>query len=250
VPQPGHRVCDEGPSRLTTMVFMSGAGGFFDSLRMTSQPCEQTTVHRSVDDSALADPEEWVDRHGTVLYRYAILRVRSPDRAADLVQNTFVEALRVRHPFAGRSSEQTWLIGILRHKIIDHLRKSESQTAAKGGDGDRSVEESPFDRRGRFKASVASWPLEPSMELDTREFWEIISRCLSKLPGSLADAFFLRELDGLDSDQIQRALGITPASLWNRLHRARSLLRECLQLNWFSSDNTDRLPRRRGPARS
>ena len=86
---------------------------------MSSQPCEETTALRSVDNDALADPDEWVDRHGDVLYRYTLLRVRSPELAADLVQDTFVEALRVRHSYAGRSSERTWLIGILRHKILD-----------------------------------------------------------------------------------------------------------------------------------
>jgi RNA polymerase sigma-70 factor (TIGR02943 family) len=217
---------------------------------MSSQPGDEATTLGSVDTDILADPDEWVDRHGTVLYRYALLRVRSPELAADLVQDTFVEALRVRHSFAGRSSEQTWLIGILRHKVIDHLRKSGRQVTAKGGDGDRSVMESPFDRRGRWKLGVASWPLEPSMELETREFWEIVSRCLAKLPGSLADAFLLRELDGLDSEQVQQALGITPASLWKRLHRARLLLRECLQSGWFGSGDSDRVPRRQGSERS
>ena len=70
------------------------------------------------------DAERWVDRHGDCLYRYALLRLRAPDLAADLVQETFLEALRVRASFAGRSSERTWLVGILRHKILDHYRRS------------------------------------------------------------------------------------------------------------------------------
>ena len=74
--------------------------------------------------NAVTDPEDWVDRHGDALYRYALLRLRSPDLAADVVQETFLEALRARSSFSGRSSERTWLVGILRHKIVDHLRKS------------------------------------------------------------------------------------------------------------------------------
>jgi RNA polymerase sigma-70 factor (ECF subfamily) len=229
---------------------LSGSEGFFDSLFMSSQPCEETTAISSVENDALADPVEWVDRHGDVLYRYTLLRVRSPELAADLVQDTFVEALRVRHSYAGRSSERTWLIGILRHKILDYLRKSAREPVTLGGGDDQATVESLFDRRGRWKAGVPTWPLEPSMELEAREFWDVLGDCLAKLPRSLADAFFLRELDGLESEQIQRVLGITPASLWKRIHRARSLLRECLQVHWFGSDNTDRLPRRRGPARS
>jgi RNA polymerase sigma-70 factor (ECF subfamily) len=224
---------------------LSGFPNPFDSLIMSSQPGEETTALRSADADtpALADPEEWVDRHGTVLYRYAILRVRAPELAADLVQDTFVEALRVRRSFGGRSSERTWLVGILRHKIIDHLRKSAREPAAMGFDAERGAVGSSFDRKGRWQARVPSWPREPSVELEMREFWDVFHRCLAKLPRSLADAFFLRELDGLDSEQVQRTLGITPASLWKRLHRARSLLRECLESGWFAPTMTDRVPR-------
>src|SRR5262249_60497286 len=80
---------------------------------------------------AVTDPETWVDRYGDGLYRYALLRLRAPDLAADVVQETFLEALRVRHTFARRSSERTWLIGILRHKIVDQLRRA-SREAANG----------------------------------------------------------------------------------------------------------------------
>ena len=69
--------------------------------------------------------------------------------------------------------------------------------------------------------------------LETREFWDVFSRCLSELPASLADAFFSRELDGLSAEEVQRIMGITPANLWTRLHRARSLLRRCLEEHWF-----------------
>jgi RNA polymerase sigma-70 factor (ECF subfamily) len=69
--------------------------------------------------------------------------------------------------------------------------------------------------------------------MESREFWEIFGRCLSELPQSLGDAFFLRELDGLRAGEVQQRLGITPANLWKRLHRARSMLRQCLESRWF-----------------
>jgi RNA polymerase sigma-70 factor (ECF subfamily) len=184
-------------------------------------------------DVQAADPEVWVDRYGDSLYRYALMRLRAPDLASDVVQETFLEALRGRHSFAGRSSERTWLIGILRHKIVDQLRRSVREAATGNGASPGASEESPFDRRGHWRVAPASWAGDPGREIESREFWEVFGRCLSRLPQGLADAFFLRELDGLDADEVQRALGITPANFWKRLHRARMLLRQCLESGWF-----------------
>jgi RNA polymerase sigma-70 factor (ECF subfamily) len=184
-------------------------------------------------DDAVTDPEDWVDRHGDVLYRYALLRLRSPDLAADVVQETFLEALRARSSFLGRSSERTWLVGILRHKLLDHLRKVRRDPAAGNGVSANGTSESPFDRRGHWRVGPAYWGSDPSSEMETREFWDVFNGCLSKLPQGLADAFFLRELDGVGADEVQQILGITPANLWKRLHRARVCLRRCLESGWF-----------------
>lgn len=179
------------------------------------------------------DPEGWVDRHGDSLYRYALLRLRSPDLAADVVQDTFLEALRARGSFAGRSSERTWLVGILRHKIVDHLRKAGRNVAGGNRVSANGVSESLFNGRGLWHIGPADWGSDPSREIETREFWDVFGRCLSKLPEGLADAFFLRELDDRSAEEVQQILGITPTNLWKRLHRARSLLRQCLESSWF-----------------
>jgi RNA polymerase sigma-70 factor (ECF subfamily) len=183
------------------------------------------------------DAECWVDRHGDCLYRYALLRLRAPDLAADAVQETFLEALRARGSFAGRSSERTWLIGILRHKIVDHYRRSSREQALRDAHAPPApsggATDPGFDRRGRWKVGPVAWAEEPSRNLETREFRDQLARCLSRLPRGLADAFFLREVDGLGAKEVQDVLGITPANLWARLHRARSLLRGCLETTWF-----------------
>ncbi|MCA1685853.1 MAG: hypothetical protein LC745_07660 [Planctomycetia bacterium] len=90
-----------------------------------------------------------------------------------------------------------------------------------------------FDRRGHWQIGPSSWGGDPARELENREFWDAFHRCLARLPPGLADAFFLREVDGLGPDEVQQILGITPANLWARLHRARSLLRQCLETGWF-----------------
>jgi RNA polymerase sigma-70 factor (ECF subfamily) len=185
-------------------------------------------------DVQATDPEVWVDRHGDGLYRYALLRLRSPELAADAVQETFLEALRARGSFAGRSSERTWLVGILRHKILDHYRRTGGARAAVGNGAAEGPGDDPaFDRRGRWREAPASWAGDPARALEAREFWDVFGRCLARLPRGLADAFFLREVDGLGADEVCDLLGITPANLWARLHRGRSLLRRCLEANWF-----------------
>ena len=69
-----------------------------------------------------ANPERWVDEHGD-LYRYALVRVRRTEVAEDLVQETLLAAVRSREKFGGRSSERSWLVGILKNKIVDYYRK-------------------------------------------------------------------------------------------------------------------------------
>jgi len=182
---------------------------------------------------AATDPEAWVDRYGDGLYRYALLRLRSPDLAADVVQETFLEALRGRGSFAGRSSEWTWLVGILRHKVVDQLRRARREPPAGEDPCTEGRGEPPFGRRGHWRVGPGAWRGDPSREIESREFWDVFGRCLSRLPQGIADAFFLRELDELGAAEVQELLGITPANLWKRLHRARMLLRQCLESGWF-----------------
>ncbi len=192
-----------------------------------------------MDVELIVDPEGWVDRHGDCLYRYALLRLRRPDVAADLVQETFLQALESADSFAGRSLERTWLIGILRHKIVDHFRRAARQATL----GNMTGADAEFDHRGHWKVGPAAWRGDPSRDIETREFWEVFGQCLSKLPSGLSDAFFLRELDGLTSEAVQELLGISPANLWARLHRARSQLRKCLEIGWFGPQGAS-TPRR------
>ena len=103
---------------------------------------------------------------------------------------------------------------------------------------------------GHWRKGPASWSGNPSREMETKEFWEVFGGCMSKLPQGLADAFFLRELDGLSADEVQDALGITPANFWKRLHRARSLLRQCLESSWFSQRTKRSTPSVRGRSNS
>jgi RNA polymerase sigma-70 factor (ECF subfamily) len=194
-----------------------------------------------MDDPQILDPEGWVDRHGGVMFRYALRWLRSSEVAEEVVQESFLEALRTRNTFRGNSSERTWLVGILRHKLLDHDRRSRRERRLEelevtDGDGLRRF----FDGRGRWKVTPARWRGHPSSDLERREFWTALGRCLKRLPAGLSDAFLLRELDGLESGAICEVLQISQANLWQRLHRSRMLLRDCLERQGF--DDAASLP--------
>jgi RNA polymerase sigma-70 factor (ECF subfamily) len=176
------------------------------------------------------DPDRWVDDHGDALYGYAFLRLRDADLAAELVQDTFLEGLKSLDKFQGRSSERTWLFGILKHKIIDRFRQRSRREQALGGD-DRAEGDLGefFDERGSWKVRIEI----PEASFERAEFWEVFRACLAELPVNYAEAFTLSELEGLTGPEVCKILEITPANLWARLHRARLLLRKSLQARWF-----------------
>jgi RNA polymerase sigma-70 factor (ECF subfamily) len=179
----------------------------------------------------LTDPASWVDRYGDYLFRYALVRLRQAELAEDLVQDTFLGALQSRRRFSGASSERTWLVGILKHKIVDHLRRHHREEPAIDNSSDQWLDEL-FDRRGHWKKWPPRWS-NPGAAFENAEFWTTFSKCLGKLPGQLAETFCLREMDELPSAEICKVLAVSPTNLWVRLHRARLLLWRCLSIHWF-----------------
>lgn len=183
---------------------------------------------------ACLEPELWVDRHGDVLYRFALLRLRSPELAENAVQETFLAALAARDSFSGRSSERTWLVGILKRKVVDHFRKAGREVPTDDAEGAASDPgEELFDPKGRWRVPPARWGDRPGAELERAEFWAALSRCIQGLPERQARVFCLRELDELPGDEVCKVLGVSASNLWVLMHRARAGLRRCLELSWF-----------------
>jgi RNA polymerase sigma-70 factor (ECF subfamily) len=185
----------------------------------------------------LSKPEHWVDRYGDDLFRYALLRLRDTDRAEDVVQETFLAALRARKSFSGRSAEKTWLFGILKHKIVDHIRKVSKERSVEDPETPEDTLKNLFDDRGKWRVMPTEWTADPSKVLEKKEFQNVLEKCLSDLPPRLGDAFSLREMDGLDSKEVCKVLGVSATNLWVLLYRARMRLRRCLEMNWFGKKN-------------
>jgi RNA polymerase sigma-70 factor, ECF subfamily len=191
-------------------------------------------------DRRLSDPERWVDEHGDYLFRYAMVRLRDSTRAEDLVQETFLAALKGGQSFAGRSVERSWLIGILKHKVIDHFRRTSRETSFTDlafyadEESDRFVSNGPFRDGWIHEAGPVEWH-ERGANLDQEAFWRTFHDCSNKLPKNVATAFTLREVDGVGTKEICTTLNISEGNLWVMLHRARMALRRCLETNWFKT---------------
>lgn len=184
-------------------------------------------------------PERWVDEHGDVLYRFALARVRDPAVAEDLVQETFLAALKGRERFAGESSVRSWLVGILKHKVMDGFRrKYRDQLFVAESDLEEATGRA-FDTHdhwdGRGGQAPGSWGGSAAQDLERAEFQAVLDECLGKLPPKTAAAFALREMDDLGTAELCKVLNISATNLWVVLHRARTQLRRCLEMNWFSS---------------
>jgi RNA polymerase sigma-70 factor (ECF subfamily) len=184
--------------------------------------------------STNVNPDTWVDEHGDSLYRYALVRVRRPEVAEDLVQETLFVAVRTHAKFRGSSSERNWLYGILKNKIFDYFRKLAQEVSFTDLEFlENEMFHKFIDQGWNHELGPAEWKPDPEAALDRKEFWKMFGSCLDKLPARVAAVFVLREMEHMDTAQICEVLRISQNNLWVMLHRARMALRECLELNWF-----------------
>jgi RNA polymerase sigma-70 factor (TIGR02943 family) len=195
----------------------------------TAQPTSSPAPH--------ADPGRWVEDHGDCLYRFALVRVRNQEVAEDLVQETLLAAVRQVDRFGGRSSERSWLCGILKNKICDYFRKLGRETNFTDLQFFDDENSDRFDAENYWihERGPSDWKPEGEMAMRRAEFWETLNSCLNKMPERIAQVFVMREMDDIPSKQICRTLNISEANLWVMLHRARMALRECLELNFFDN---------------
>jgi RNA polymerase sigma-70 factor (ECF subfamily) len=181
-----------------------------------------------------SDPEQWVDAYGDYLYRYAMSRTQDPMMAEELVQEAFLAALRSRTTFEGRSSERTWLTGILKHKIIDAFRRRNREQSMDDSESMSNAFDGLFKESGSWKHGPSRWKADPESMMERKDFWAVFYQCLEALSRRLAKAFTLREMEGLSTEEICKVLNVTATNCWVMLYRARMSLRRCLETNWFS----------------
>lgn len=183
------------------------------------------------------DPHQWVNKYADYLYGYAITRVNDEELARDLVQETFLAALEKAEKFEGRSSESTWLIAILKNKIIDVYRKKSSGLLKR-----QEALTEPQDPDDFFEADDGHWKvqyqpkafgLEAYNPLLGKEFNYILKQCMEKLPSLWLSVFTMKHMDEETTETICSELKVTSSNYWVIIHRAKVNLRACLQKNWI-----------------
>ncbi len=169
-----------------------------------------------------------------VLLRFAMLQLRNDSLAEDVVQDTLIAVLEKPERFAGQSSLRTYVIGIMKHKIIDVLRSAQRirQFAPDDGQSEEDVIDALFAADGHPHQMPRNWG-HPDAALEQKDFFRVLELCLEKLPAKTARIFMMREWLELDTEEICKELGISASNAWVMLYRARLRLRECLDLNWF-----------------
>jgi RNA polymerase sigma-70 factor (ECF subfamily) len=189
--------------------------------------------------SATPTYAEQLVAHRDYLLRFARLQLRNDAWAQDAVSETVLAALSKPLAFESRSQLKTWLIGILKHKVIDMLRLHgrEISTTPDGAEEDDLLGLIGFEADGHFSQAPSDWG-NPEQDLSGRQFLMIMEACTNKLPAIQGRLFLMREWLELSSDDICKELGLTPTNLYVQLHRARLRLRECLEINWFAKPAT------------
>ena len=173
-----------------------------------------------------SDPAEWVDLHGDFLYNYAIGQLRDSSDAEDVVQETFLAALKSRERFNGEASERTWFVSILRHKICDHFRRKCLEQRMPGSFG--PVDGSGVDGSMLWIHETAAECLSPLRRIDLNDFRQSLETAFHALPPRVAQAFAMYEMDECASTEVCRSRNISEANLWTMVHRARRELKKLL----------------------
>ena len=168
--------------------------------------------------------------------RYARSQLRNEAWAEDAVSDTLLAALQKPQSYAGTAQLKTWLVGILKHKLIDQLRRQCREATVLDRDDSEDLDEQLFDASGHWATAPADWSDDPQAALSQRQFLAVLDACVERLPPVQGRVFMMREWLELDTDEVCKELSITSTNLWVLLHRARLRLRDCLQLNWFDPE--------------
>lgn len=202
------------------------------------QPTEITSAssENGITDPRNVDPSLWLDEYGDILYKYAVARVKSQELAEDLVQEALLSGIKAYDRFEGRCTVKTWLVGILKNKIIDHFR-SVSRKGIPDDLDDKDVHtQNYFNSFGIWRVILENWADSPDEILEKRDFYKVFEGCLGKLPEQSRKAFLMKMSGEKESAEVCNILGISSSNYWVLLYRARLALRECIEINWIQQN--------------
>lgn len=181
-----------------------------------------------------ADPQKWLERYGNLLFQYTLPRVNDRGIAEDLVQETFLSALKGLDTYRGDASEKNWLVAILRNKIIDYFRKKSKDQAISAMPDLQQMEENWFDADGHWTRDKMprEWNAADN-PAERKEIQKIIHWCKTHLKNLQQQVFVLKYMEDLDSEEICKVLNISASNYWVLIHRARLQMRDCVEKHWL-----------------
>ncbi len=185
-----------------------------------------------------------VEQYADDLFRWAYHRTSVRETAEDLVQETFIAALKASHKFENQSNLKTWLFSILNNKIMDHYRRQYremtfNQSTLTEDAESRNLLEHLFDNHGNWNDGVRKYDSMNVDEhlLDDNEFRAVLQGCINHLPDKWSTVIQMKYLFEKKTEDICQELGITPSNYWQLLHRSKLQLRECLKKKWYDEIN-------------
>ena len=180
------------------------------------------------------NPDTWIDNYADYLFNYAVVRVNNSDIAKDLVQDTFFAGLKSAKNFQGKSTERTWLVSILKRKVIDYYRKISSK---KGKAEVRMNFYNDGENEGSWieERVPQNWINKTEKDIENQELKTQLDICIDNLPEKYALVFRMKTIQEFETEEICKELDITASNLWVIIHRARTQLRKCMEDNWFNN---------------
>lgn len=181
------------------------------------------------------DYNSWADTYTDYLYSFAYYKVGKKEEAEDLVQETFLSAYKGRETYNGAASEKTWLMAILKNKIIDYYRKPKITDSFSTylDKTEESFDNSFFEpnSHGRWNESIEDNYFSKAADgyLISKEFQNFLGICLEKMPPKLRAVFVSKYMEVEKTENICKAHGITPSNYWVIIFRSKTILRTCLE---------------------
>ena len=189
----------------------------------------------------ILDPNKWVQLYGDYLYSIAMLKTHTKETAEDLVHETFISGLKAQKKFRGDSSEKTWLTSILNNKIIDYYRKKDVQKRAQEElwHADEQFYSNFFqkdrynDQHWKSGSTPGKWTELPDENVERLDFYRVLEACLEKLPSKLKPVFIAKYLEDKKTEEVCKEYELTSSNYWVIVHRAKLVMRSCMEKNWI-----------------
>ena len=158
---------------------------------------------------------ELVKKYEKTIYSFAFKVCRNPEKAQNIMQETFMSMVKSLKQFDGKSKLSTWLYRITVNHCLMEYRKRKREFVS-FDDDDALINES----------SIADWDSIPSLSIENKELKKVLDEAIQKLSPEYRIVFLLRDVEGLSTEETGKITELSVPAVKSRLHRARAFLRK------------------------